>query len=60
MTFNVELSNGDVDVAVSKLGEVRNDVRDVVVVVVVLDPPAGAAGRHSKTPEAGALKTPVR
>ena len=59
VTFNVALSNGDVDVAVSKLGEVRNDVRDVVVVIIVLDPPVGAAGRRSKTPEAGALKTPV-
>ena len=58
LTFNVELADGDLDVAVDKLGEVQADVREVVVVVAV-DPPAGAAGRRSKTPETGALKTPV-
>ena len=47
MTFNVELANGDLDVAVDKLGEVQKNVRDVVVVIVVVDPPAGAAGRSA-------------
>ena len=56
MTFNVELVNGDLDVVVDKLGEVQKDVRDVVVV----DPRERSGIRRSKTPEAGALKTPVR
>ena len=47
MTFNVELASGDLDVAVDKLGEVQKDVRDVVVVIVIVDPPAGAAGRSA-------------
>ena len=46
LTFNVELANGDFDAAVDKLGEVQKDVRDVVVVIVV-DPLAGAAGRSA-------------
>ena len=47
VTFNVELANGDLDVAVDKLGEVQKDVRNVVVVEVVVNPPAGAAGRSA-------------
>ena len=48
MTFNVELVelvNGDLEVVV-KVVEVQKDFQDVVVVVVVaVDPPVGAAGR---------------
>jgi len=48
LTFNeelVELVNGDLEVVV-KVVEVQKDVQDVVVVVVVaVDPPVGAAGR---------------
>ena len=47
LTFNVELADGNLDVAVDKLGEVQKDVRDVTVVVIVVDPPAGAAGRSA-------------
>ena len=47
LTFNVELVelvNGDLEVVV-KVVEVQKDVQDVVVVVVAVDPPVGAAGR---------------
>ena len=47
LTFNVELVelvNGDL-VVVVKVVEVQKDVQDVVVVVVAVDPPVGAAGR---------------
>ena len=47
LTFNeelVELVNGDLEVVV-KVIEVQKDVQDVVVVVVAVDPPVGAAGR---------------
>ena len=57
LTFNVELANGDTDAGVDKLGEVHEV--PYVVVIVAVDPPAGATGRRSKTPEEGALKTPV-
>ena len=64
LTFNVTLVNGDLEV-VNKLvqvvrnsgtrrprgrGSARGDAGN---------PPADAAGRRTKTPEAGALKTPV-
>ena len=60
MKFNVEFFNGDPDAGVDKLGEVQKYVRDVVVVVVVVDPRERSGSPRSKTPEAGALKTPVR
>ena len=59
LTFNVELVNGDLDAVVDKLGEVQQNVRDVVVVVLVVDPRERSGSRRSNTPEAGALKTPV-
>ena len=36
LTFNVELVNGDLDVVVDKLDEVQKNVRDVLVVIVVV------------------------
>ena len=62
LTINVELADGDFDVAVHKVGEVQKDVQDVEVVIVAVDPqPRKRSGnRRSKTPEAGALKTPVK
>ena len=59
LTFNVELVNGDLDAVVDKLGEVQKDVRDVVRVVLIVNPRKRSGSRRSKTPEAGALKTPV-
>ena len=46
LTFKEELANGELEVVV-KLVEVQGN------------PPADAAGRRTKTPDAGALKTPV-
>ena len=44
LTFNEELVNGYLEVVV-KVVEVQKDVQHVVVVVVAVDPPVGAAGR---------------
>ena len=62
LTFNVELVelvNGDLEVVV-KVVEVQKEVQDVVVCSSRRS--AGrcrGSARRSKTPEAGALKTPV-
>ena len=58
LTFNVELVKGRRWSVVDKRGEVKKDVRDVLVVVVVVDPRERSESRRSKTPKAGALKTP--
>ena len=65
MTFRVELVNRDLEV-VDKLVQVQKKVREPAGreaagrrMEDAGNPPADAAGRRTKTPEAGALKTPV-
>ena len=57
--LNVEIVNGDLDAVVDKLGELQKNVRNVIVVKIVVNPRERSGSRPSKTPEAGALKTPA-
>ena len=41
-TFTVELVNGDPAAVVNKLGEIQNDILYVIIVTIVVDPPAGS------------------
>ena len=59
LTLNVELINGDLNAFVDKLCELQQNVRDVIIVIVVVNPRERPGCRRSKTPEASALKTPV-